>query len=139
MEPCTSNLLVEALFQQTLLVEPHHLTRHGLSIKVDHDYHKLGFSTTSATQGASSEGGHMRHSWRRRSHDNGHVMRGWLQRQWWSHEARAVRVSGLHSGKDWLRAPAATRGAAGFGGRASSSHDLLQSDTSRASSGDDLL
>jgi hypothetical protein len=76
MEPCTSNLLVEALFQQTLLVEPHHLTRHELSIKVDHDYHKLGFSTTSATQGASSEGGHMRHSWRRRSHDNGHVMRG---------------------------------------------------------------
>jgi hypothetical protein len=58
---------VEALAQQTLLVELHLLTRHKLSIKATKT--RLGFPTASAALGASGDGDHARNSWRRRQRE----------------------------------------------------------------------
>lgn len=73
------------------------------------------------------------------SSGGGHVRRGWLRQQRRPNEARVARVGGLHGGEDWLRGAVTTRGAASFGGRATSGDDLYRSSVSRASSGDDLL
>jgi hypothetical protein len=91
------------------------------SIKVDQDYHILGFSTASATQGASGGGAHTRHKWRRwwREVRSALVVVAPATREAWMATAVARSVTGFGIG-DYP-----TRGTSGVGGgRGSARHEL---------------